>query len=103
MPRTIKNYTGHDVTVITEELDVITVIKSDGCARIAPSRYTEINGIRVDFLGSGVINLPNEEPDTLIIVSMAVKAAVKRNDLMTVGKVVRDENGKPMGCIGLSM
>jgi hypothetical protein len=42
------------------------------------------------------------EPETLIV-SLLVKTTVKRQDLVSPGELIRDEQGRPIGCKGLSL
>lgn len=49
-------------------------------------------------------DLPDPEPDTLLIVSVLVKSAVPdRNDLVVPVKLVRDEEGHIVGCRALGV
>jgi hypothetical protein len=48
-----------------------------------------------------VTDLPEPEEGTIYIVSGMVAAAAPRPDVMSPGTLVRDDQGKPMGCLGL--
>lgn len=51
-----------------------------------------------------VDGLPEPQPDTLLIVSALVRLAVPhRTDVVSSGSLVRDESGRPVGCLGLSV
>lgn len=51
-----------------------------------------------------VVDLPDPQENTIYIVSRLVADACRdRNDLLIPGPVLRDENGKVIGCDGLSI
>lgn len=50
-----------------------------------------------------VENLPETVPNTIYVVSFMVSNAVpERLDVLSPGELLRDENGQPIGCIGLT-
>jgi len=72
---------------------VKTVYKKVGIFDLAPLfkvKYEDIEGV------------PSPKPGVMYIVSNLVKNALPdRNDVASPGQLIRDENGKPIGCIGL--
>lgn len=49
-----------------------------------------------------IIGLPDPQPDTIYVVSMLVAQTARRPDVLSPGRLVRDNAGQPAGCIGLS-
>jgi hypothetical protein len=64
----------------------------------------EIDGIKItrQYFGE-VENLPPQNKVDRFIVSRMVAEACHRPDLLVPGPAVRDENGKIVGCNGLSI
>lgn len=61
---------------------------------------TGIDAYRVEY--GNVSGLPDAERGVWLIVSAMVRGALPdRPDLCSPGKLLRDGNGKPVGCIGL--
>lgn len=112
----IKNLTPHEINIVDEEGQPITTIPQSGLvARIATeSKWSrEYDGIalyRTTFVGDPVVldakgnehPFPEWRPDTLYIVSGTFRAHYDRNDLWQPGRLIRDSEGKVIGCIGLS-
>jgi hypothetical protein len=48
-----------------------------------------------------VTDLPEPQEDVVYIVSGMVSDAISRRDVLSPGQLVRDENGRPIGCKGL--
>jgi hypothetical protein len=48
-----------------------------------------------------ITELPEPSPNTVYITSGLVNAAINRSDVVSPGDHVRDESGRPIGCIGL--
>ena len=49
-----------------------------------------------------VENLPDKEDDVFLIVSAMVRLALpERSDLCSPGKLLRDDKGNPIGCVGV--
>ena len=62
-----------------------------------------VGGVPVYRMEFGdVENLPEPQEETVYIVSRLVAAAVRRADVFCPGAAVRDEDGRVVGCIGLS-
>lgn len=68
-------------------------------------KVAEIDGIPVTRQTFGAVEgLPTPEEGTIYIVSRLVAAACpERNDLVIPGPLVRDDQGRPIGCDGLSI
>lgn len=69
-------------------------------------RYTikaHVEGVPIyDAQYGDVTGLPEEQEGKFYIVSGMVKAAVPdREDVFSPGELIRDENGRPIGCRGL--
>lgn len=59
--------------------------------------YENIPLVKLEF--GGVVDLPEEQEDTLLIVSAMVRQALPdRKDLASPGDFIRDENGIVTGC-----
>jgi hypothetical protein len=48
-----------------------------------------------------VTGMPDPQPGVFLIVSGMVASAAARSDVFSPGDLVRDENGRPVGCRGL--
>jgi len=111
----IINLTPHEISVHTHVGatatyigDVVNVPASGNVARVDETR-TIINelmpmGITVDVVSySDVTGLPEPQENTIYIVSALVAARVpERRDVYMPGKAVRDDEGRIIGCEGLS-
>lgn len=108
-----RNLTPHALSV--KALDGATVVippDSRGAARVVYDRFppeqATLNGheIAISVAGSPreIIGLPEPEPGVVYIVAMAVAASAPahRGDLMSPGKLIRDEDGTVIGCDGLT-
>lgn len=59
----------------------------------------EVDGIPLVMTAFGAVSgLPGPQEDTLYIVSLLVKQAVQRQDVVSPGEIVRDANGNIVGC-----
>jgi hypothetical protein len=100
----IINMTPHDIVVVGEN-QLRTIPKSGPVARQAALSKDagEFDGIALTSTAYGpVINLPDYQPDTLLIVSAMVRSALpNRPDLASPGELVRDEKGNVIGCKNL--
>ena len=63
-----------------------------------------VAGIPVKRKNYGALTgLPDPQPDTIFIVSLAAAQAVEgRDDVYIPGEAVRDETGRIIGCVGLA-
>jgi len=101
-----KNMTPHELVIYnTKKEKVLTVPPSGEVARVGTKRklYNVVNGI--EFWDMFYTDKPEFETkeDTIYIVSGAVKALYpNRLDVVSPGELLRDEKGKPYGCVGLN-
>lgn len=100
----ILNFTPHTVNIIIGEST--TAITSNGIARVSATEAVVgiINDIPlVETIYGQVEGLPEQQEDTIIIVSRLVLSAVSdRTDLVVPAGQVRDAEGKVIGCTGLA-
>jgi hypothetical protein len=105
----ILNLTPHTITIVLSNDRTLCVEPSGIVARVAES-YSQGKDIEVD-IGSisvsyprygKILDLPEPQPDTIYIVSALVLQRTDRTDVYAPGKLVRDERGQPIGCVGLS-
>jgi hypothetical protein len=98
--KNIINLTPHTINVVLEDRTI--EIPSSGVARCSQSSQLvgEVNGIPLTATTFGeVIDLPEPTEDTLFIVSRLIMSACpERNDLLCPNELVRDEEGKIIGC-----
>ena len=104
---TFVNLCPHQVDIIMQDGQVNSIKPSGQVARCAQSNVVlnEIDGIQITRQVMGEVqNLPDEIPGVLLIVSRIVaQAKPERHDLVVPGPLVRDQNGQPCGCQGLSV
>jgi hypothetical protein len=102
---TLVNLTPHVINVLHAD-GSISNISSSGLARCAEQRTVvgSVNGIDLYEVAYGdVSGLPEQVEDTYFIVSMPVRLALPwRLDLLSPGELVRDNEGKPIGCKGFA-
>lgn len=102
------NLTGHDVTLLAWNDEAITV-PSEGQLRVYSNQQV------VGMVRSETVDVPlleiveqrlsmaaDEQPDTLFIVSGIVAAKARRPDFVVPSRVVRDGNGRAIGCRALA-
>ena len=99
------NLTPHAIVVVGD--GAITVPPSGTVARVAATtaEVRRVNGIPCLAVSYGdVQGLPEASEGTMYIVSGLVRAAVPhRIDVASPGELVRDSEGKPLGCRGLAV
>jgi hypothetical protein len=99
------NLTPHVINVLHAD-GSIQNIPSSGLARCAEQRIIvgSIDGIDLYTVSYGEVSgLPEQTKDTYFIVSMPVRLALPtRKDLLSPGELVRDTEGKPIGCKGFA-
>lgn len=108
-----RNLTPHALSV--KALDGSTVVippDERGAARVVydrlPPEQTNIagHGVQISVAGSPreIVGLPEPEEDVILIVAKAVSDAAPagRGDLMSPGRLLRDEDGTVIGCDGLT-
>jgi len=100
------NLTPHKIFEVNTGLEIEP---SGKIARVAV-QYTEVDRIeniplyKAEY--GSVENLPAPTPNVIYIVSGMVKAhpdVVNRKDVVAPGNLVRDEEGKPVGCDGFKL
>ena len=99
------NLTPHTLNVHTNKGEIIEVSPSGNIARVATT-YTPTKSIGdidiFDCIYGEVTGLPEQVEGTCYIVSGQTNAALShREDVFSPGELVRDEAGKPIGCLGL--
>ena len=101
----IVNLTPHEITVYKDGVVALT-LPSEGVAR-ADSKSViidSVNGIDITRVIFGEpIDLPEPEDDTFYVVSRitiesAATSGRTTDDLLTTDRLVRDENGRVIGC-----
>lgn len=108
-----RNLTPHALSVRALDGTVIAIAPdSQGAARVVydrlPPEQAALNGheIAVSVAGSPreIVGLPEAEEDVVLIVAKAVADAAppSRGDLMSPGRLLRDEEGTVIGCDGLT-
>lgn len=108
-----RNLTPHALYV--KALDGATVVippDERGAARVVydrlPPEQTNIAGHEVQISVAGspreIVGLPEPEEDVILLVAKAVgdAAPAGRGDLMSPGRLLRDEDGTVIGCDGLT-
>ena len=104
---TILNYTPHSITGVGDDGHVIRNYPSVGVARLKSEtvRVYDLNDIPVTKTVFGEPEgLPNESGVVFYIVSGLIKSALtERTDLLSPGELVRDDQGRVIGCKSLSL
>lgn len=100
-----KNFTSHTINVHNGDKELVATFESAGVARCSQenTQRGSIDGIELyDVQYGEVSGLPDPQDDTYYIVSFMVKNALPaRSDLLSPGELLRDAQGRPIGCIGL--
>lgn len=110
---TYLNLTPHPLFIKAQDGEYITIPPSpDGAARVIydrlPPERTDIAGHEIAVAVAGapreIIGLPDPEEGVVLIVAKAVADAAPRHrgDLMSPGRLIRDEDGTVIGCDGLT-
>jgi len=108
-----RNLTPHTLNVRALNGTVIAIAPdSRGVARVVydrlPPEQTTIGGHEVQISVAGspreIVGLPEPEEGVILIVAKAVSDAAPagRGDLMSPGRLLRDADGKVIGCDGLT-
>lgn len=109
----IINLTPHKIDVLNS-YGSVAIMPSGKVARVTTTDtlighvYMMYNGSEVpvpvnETKFGKVVDLPEPEPDTILIVSRLVKNAVpERDDVLVPGNLVRDAAGVIIGCNGFS-
>lgn len=97
----IINLTPHPITVLAADGSVIATYPSDGVLRLpeVTEEVGTIGGIPIVRKSLGNLDqLPPVLPDTYYIVSLPIAQAVRRDDFIVPDDLVRDEQGRVLGC-----
>lgn len=101
-----KNLTPHSVNIVDGEGNVVATFEPSGeIARVATTAEVveNINGVPIYRVEMGETNLPDEEEGVGLIVStMILTSLPDRKDLYAPHGLVRDSEGRVVGCQGLS-
>ena len=99
---TLINLTPHSINLMDGDNNPVQTIESSGVARCATNKKTvsHINGIPVNSTTFGQVeNLPAPADDTVYIVSrLVLSACPDRQDLVVPDDLVRDSQGRIIGC-----
>jgi len=100
------NLTPHTINVMDSEGkgELLVVPPSGSIARVAVSynRAPDVEGIPVYVAVYGdVEGVPAAKDDVFFIVSGLVESRIQRSDIFSPGDLVRNSEGRPVGCKGL--
>jgi len=103
----IINLTNHEINIYNQRKDLVMSVSASGLEARIITKYHLINIVdRIPLFKLIVteepIGLPDEKEDTIFIVSGIFRAFYDRKDLYQPGEIIRNNNGQPIGCIGLS-
>lgn len=103
---TLLNATPHPLNIVQRDGSVLTLEASGICPRCSSTDIIDqsIGLIEITRQTLGrVEGLPDPVPGLYFIVSRLVaSAAAGRNDLLVPGSLIRDDQGRVVGCKGLS-
>jgi hypothetical protein len=101
------NCTPHTLNIVRVDGTILEIAPSGVCPRVGTTRLEAgvIEGVETFFTELGSVeNLPPREEGSLFIVSrMVLDACPDRSDLLCPGELVRDAQGRVIGCKGLSL
>jgi len=100
----IKNLTPHPINMIDEAGRCYRTFEPTGLVRLKSETVSDadIDGVPTSRTIFGrPEGLPEEKTGTFYIVSQLVKSACSRADLLVPAEVVRDEQGRIVGCRSL--
>ena len=99
------NLTPHALNIVQADGSVYTLPPSGQTARVGTTRtvINEIDGIEIYETQFGEVEgLPERNGQDLFIVSALVAQRANRADVYSPGELVRDGDGKVIGCRGLT-
>jgi len=100
------NLTPHDLTVLDGDGNVMLNIPPSGdVARVDVQHTLQDRVAGVPMYGTvygDVTGLPAPRDGVIYVVSGLVRSAVDRDDVVSPGKLVRDDDGRPVGCKGFN-
>lgn len=104
----VKNLTPHDVRILAEDGSTVTVYPPAGPpVRLRTEVLTTVDSgggfpmHAVQYLEAQ--DAPEQDEDTVYIVSLPTALAVRRDDFLVPYDEVRDEQGRIIGCLSLAM
>ncbi len=98
------NLTPHNLAIHNGEGEVTEIAPSGIVARVAATKSQTgcIDGIPVFKTAFGEIqDLPEAKEGVIYVTSLLVAQATKRADVFSPGELLRNEQGQPIGCLGL--
>ena len=107
----IINATPHAINIIGDDNQILLTIEPSNILVRVSQQITDVGCITVDGVSISVtsntfgevVGLPDQQDDTIIIVSaMVANACHNRTDLALVNQTVRDDKGRIIGCRSLS-
>jgi len=113
----IVNLTPHEIVILNEQHEIVKKIPASGkVARLETEKEVAgvslVPGVLFFRTKYGIpvcmsknneqVQFPEREDRTIYIVSGLFRSGYERPDLWQPGELVRDEDGRPVGCIGLS-
>ena len=103
----LKNLTPHVLNILCEDGNWKNLPTDGPPARcsVTPHKVFTIEGVQVNKTTfDRIVDLPEPMAETLLVVSRIVKEACpERSDLLCAGEMIRDKEGKVVGCRGLSI
>lgn len=102
------NLTPHTLNIFNKEgsKEILTLAPTGIIPRCSQNNimFSEINGVPVYRCEFGKVqDLPEKREGVVLVVSrMVVNACPNRDDLVSPGPLLRNKDGQPIGCIGLS-
>lgn len=109
---TYLNLTPHPLYVKSVDGEYVTIPPSGDVARVVYDRFppeqVRIDGHEIAVAVAGapreIVGLPEPEEGVVLIVAKAVSdaAPAHRGDMMSPGRLIRDEDGTVIGCDGLT-
>nr|MBN1228859.1 hypothetical protein [Anaerolineae bacterium] len=105
------NLTPHEITVVSSDGEIVRTFAPTGVVARVDQMDVSVGKLTVGqtlvplvrSIYGDVINLPDPAPETLYIVSKMTMDASDREDLISPGRMVRGEDGKPLGCMTFSI
>lgn len=102
---TLVNATPHPLNIVQTDGTILTLASSGYIPRCSSTEIVDgsigLINITKQTLGE-VEGLPDPIPGAFYVVSRLVASAANRPDLLVPGSLIRDDQGKVIGCKGLS-
>lgn len=98
------NLTPHTLNIIKADGEILTLPPSGTQARIEETYMSagSQDGIEIFFGQLGeIVGLPEDEENVIFVVPKLVAQKACRRNVYSPGRLVRDEEGRPIGCRGL--